>query len=330
VLPFAQEFRPPGAHQTIQGPTAMQQLTGEGRRIVDGVAQRHGFSSDAVLTMLLAVSAGYGNQAQFSHPEFGGMGQWSSGGMVMIGDMFNNYLKGRVSSLCQELSTLIQGQPLFAGPAQTQSQSQGGGWQGQGSNWQGQQGGNSQQQSSGGSGFNSGMGTSLFVQSSGSGNWWPSDLGVAGSTGSQNNLRYAYFPNARRLAIDQGGQVTVYDTADHQIGGFGQQQSGDQSITFTSQYGVVRVADLPQITANTSQTAPSSPVSPAPQQTNTWTPYPSASEPLPASPSPAPAQPQVSSNEIFSLLEKLADLHTKGILTDAEYETKKAEMLKRL
>jgi hypothetical protein len=313
----------------------MQQLTGEGRRIVDGVAQRHGFSSDAVLTMLLAVSAGYGNQAQFSHPEFGGMGQWSSGGMVMIGDMFNNYLKGRVSSLCQELSTLIQGQPLFAIPAQAQSQSQGGGWQGQGGNWQGQLGGNSQQQSSGGSGFNSGMGTSLFVQGSGSGNWWPSDLGAAGSTGSQNNLRYAYFPNARRLAIDQGGQVTVYDTGDHQIGGFGQQQSGDQSITFTSQYGVVRVADLPQITGNNNQNAPSSSFpqnnpAPAPQQANTWTPSPAVSEPLPASPSPATPQPHVSSNEIFSLLEKLADLHTKGILTDAEYETKKVEMLKRL
>ena len=315
----------------------MQQLTEEGRRIVDGVAQRHGFSSDAVLTMLLAVSAGYGNQAQFSHPEFGGMGQWSSGGMVMIGDMFNNYLKGRVSSLCQELSTLIQGQPLFAMPAQSQSQSQGGGWQGQ-------LGGNAQQQSSGG-GMSGGMGTSLFVANSQSNNWWPGDLGMAGSTGSQNNLRYAYFPNARRLAIDQGGQVTVYDTLDHQIGGFGQQQSGDQSITFTSQYGVVRVADLPLITGNSNQNTPSNSFStanaapsfqsnpaPAPQPTNTWTPAPTVNEPLPATPSPSPAapQPQVSSNEIFGLLEKLADLHAKGILTDAEYEGKKAEMLKRL
>ena len=103
----------------------MQQLTDEGRRIVDDIARRHGFSTDAVTCMLSAVSAGYGNQAQFNHPEFGGMGQWSSGGMIMIGDMFNNYLKGRVGSLCQELSGVIQGQPLFAAPAQSQSQSQG-------------------------------------------------------------------------------------------------------------------------------------------------------------------------------------------------------------
>ncbi len=314
----------------------MQQLTDEGRRIVDGVAQRHGFSSDAVLTMLLAVSAGYGNQAQFSHPEFGGMGQWSSGGMVMIGDMFNNYLKGRVSSLCQELSGLIQGQPLFAVPAQSQNQSQGGGWQAQGGGWQGQSGGNAQQQSSGGgmnSGMNSGMGTSLFVAYRQSSNWWPGDLGMAGSTGSQNNLRYAYFPNARRLAIDQNGQVTVYDTLDHHIGGFGQQQSGDQSITFTSQYGLVRVADLPQInganTPNTSNTSYSTGNATPAFQNST---APTVNDPLPPGPA-APAQqsqPQVSSNEIFSLLEKLADLHGKGILTETEYETKKADMLKRL
>ncbi len=212
----------------------MQQLTPEGRQIVDGVAYRHGFSSAAVTEMLGAVAIGHGNQAQFNHYEFGGMGQWSSGGMVMIGDMFNNGLKARVSSLCQELSGLIQGQPLFVMPNSSQSQSQGGGWQGQG-------GGYGQQQSSGGV-----SGTSLFV-GGGYNNWWPADLGAAGSTGAQNNLRYAYFPAARRLAIDVNGQVSVYETGDHQIGGFSQQQSGDQSLTFTSQFGLVRVLDLPLV-----------------------------------------------------------------------------------
>src|SRR5271167_2824647 len=136
----------------------MQQLSEEGRRLVQDAAQRRGFSDEAVTEMLRAVSAGYGNQAQFNHPEFGGMGQWSSGGMIMIGDMFNNYLKDRVSSLCQELAGLIQGQPLFAVPAQSQSQSQGGGWQGQ-------TGGGYQQQGSGG-----GAGSSLFVPNAQTGN----------------------------------------------------------------------------------------------------------------------------------------------------------------
>ncbi len=303
----------------------MQELTDEGRRIVDDVARRHGFSSGAVTAMLGAVSAGYGNQAQFNHQEFGGMGQWSSGGMTMIGDMFNNHLKGRINSLCQELAGLVQNQPLFAMPAQSQSQSQGGGWQGQ-------PGGGYQQQGSGGV-----TGASLFVPNAQFGNWWPADLGVPASTGAQNNLRYAYFPWARRLAIDVGGQISVYDTGNHQIGGFSQQQSGDQSITFTSQFGLVRVADLPRVdTANTAnagadpnQFSGSEPVAPAP------TPKSAQSAPAPVTeaavlPAGRNAMPPAASDDIFSLIEKLADLHKKGVLTDSEYETKKGELLSRL
>jgi hypothetical protein len=306
----------------------MQQLTDEGRRVVDDVARRHGFSSDAVLCMLLAVSAGYGNQAQFNHQEFGGMGQWSMGGMIMIGDMFNNYLKGRVDSLCQELSGLIQGQPLFQMPAQSQSQSQGGGWQGHG-------GGSHQQQSNGyGSTGYGGSGSSLFVPNAASGTWWPADLGMAGSTGGQNNLRYAYFPAARRLAVDINGQVSVYDTGQHQIGGFSQQQSGDQSITFTSQFGLVRVADLPRINPVNTGAAPQQP---HPSQPEPWV----QPAPMPAPPPPPPppmassppnqfSAPQAQHDEVVSLIEKLADLHKKCILTDSEYEAKKAELLSRL
>jgi hypothetical protein len=300
----------------------MQQLTDEGRRIVDEVARRHGFSSDAVTAMLIAVSAGYGNQAQFNHQEFGGLGQWSSGGMVMIGDMFNNYLKGRVGSLCQELAGLIQKQPLFAMPAQSQGQSQGGGWQGQ-------LGGGYQQQGSGGV-----TGSSLFVPSAQFGNWWPGDLGVPGSTGAQNNLRYAYFPGTRRLAIDVGGQISVYDTGNHQIGGFSQQQSGDQSITFTSQFGLVRVADLPRINTD-------NPVNAGTNPNQSFGSGPEALGPTPRGAQTAPVPEAVvsqgrdaivpaASDEIFSLIEKLADLHKKGVLTDSEYESKKGELLSRL
>jgi len=294
----------------------MEQLTDEGRRVVDDVARRHGFSNDAVTAMLIAVSAGYGNQAQFNHPEFGGMGQWSSGGMIMIGDMFNNYLKGRIASLCQDLAGLIQGQPLFAMPAQSQNQSQGGGYQ---------------QQGSGGV-----SGSSFFVPNAQSGTWWPTDLGFPGSTGGQNNLRYAYFPGSRRLAIDVGGQVSVYDTGNHQIGGFSQQQSGDQSITFTSQFGLVRVADLPRIDAANPMNAGPEPTqsygsmreaAPAPQVAPI-TPLPMAA--VAAAPAGRNAAGSAAPDEIFSLIEKLADLHKKGILTDSEYESKKSELLGRL
>jgi hypothetical protein len=39
---------------------------------------------------------------------------------------------------------------------------------------------------------------------------------------------------------------------------------------------------------------------------------------------------QAQPDEIFSLIEKLADLHKKGILTDSEYESKKGKLLSRL
>ena len=35
---------------------------------------------------------------------------------------------------------------------------------------------------------------------SGGNNWWPGDLGSPSSSGGQNNVRYAYFPQTRRLA----------------------------------------------------------------------------------------------------------------------------------
>jgi hypothetical protein len=62
---------------------------------------------------------------------------------------------------------------------------------------------------------------SLFVPagSSRSSDWWEADLGTAGATGSQNDIRYAYFPASRRLAIQIGDRVRIYDTGDHEISG---------------------------------------------------------------------------------------------------------------
>jgi hypothetical protein len=75
--------------------------------------------------------------------------------------------------------------------------------------------------------------------------WWPADLGEPSATGSQNDLRYAYFSNARRLAVQKGGKTTLYDTADHRIGGVSQhQQNNDGGATFTSQHGEVALQDL--------------------------------------------------------------------------------------
>jgi hypothetical protein len=175
----------------------------------------------------------------------------------------------------------------------------------------------SQQQSQGGGPAHAG--TSLFVPAAGAGagQWWSEELGTPSATGSQNNLRYAVFPDKRRLAIDMGGRVTVYDTADHQIGGFSQQQSGNASLSFTSQHGLVRLADL-AIVSPVQVAAPSLPTG------QTFRPTPVAPE-QPATPAGQPT-----SEDVIASIERLAALKEKGILTEAEFATKKAELLARL
>jgi len=284
----------------------MKQLTPEGQQIINNIAQRYNFSPDAVFSMLLSVINGNGSMAQFNHREFGGSGQWMRGGMIMLGDMFNNGLKNSVSGLCQELANLIANQPDLIQTGSFQSQSQGNQQQ---NNFGG---GQQQQNSSGPSGP-----VSLFVPppAGSSGNWWPAGLQFPTSTGSQNNVRYAYFANIHRLAIDVNGQVTLYDTLDHQIGGFSQQQSIGGSITFTSQYGLVDVGTLPIISIDN-----------VPFQA----PIQSQPEPVYAQPSPVNTQEIIQDADIFGALEKLANLKDKGILTDSEYSAKKAELLARL
>jgi hypothetical protein len=289
----------------------MRQLTPEGEQVINDLAQRYNFSTDAVQSMLQSVINGNGSMAQFSHPEFGGSGQWMQGGMIMLGDMFNNYLKNSVGGLCQELSNLVANQPNLIQSGSFQSQNQGNQQQtnfsGSNSNTNGQQ-----QNNSGPTGP-----VSLFVPppAGSSGNWWPAGLQFPNSTGAQNNVRYAYFATIRRLAIEANGHVTLYDTLDHQIGGFSQQQSIGGSITFTSQYGLVDVSTLPIISID------NEPVQPAVQ-----------SQPTPASNQPNYVNTQDTAQEadIFGAIEKLAGLKDKGILTDAEFSTKKAELLARL
>jgi hypothetical protein len=270
----------------------MRQLTDEGQRALGEIASRHGVSVDAAQHLLLAVVAGHMTQAQFNHPELGGMGQWSQGGMIMVGDMFNNGLKARVDGLCTELAALARGTDVFRPlpPPQFQSQMQGGG-------------------------------ASLFVPGS-PGNWWPEGLGHAASTGSQNNLRYAFFPETRRLAIDLGGSVKIYDTRDHRIGGFSQQQSGGQSLSFTSQHGLVDRASLEEVAL---VPAPAHD-QPEPQDFGAVLAEVFASE--------APAQPEPRAagvnDDVINKIERLAGLHAKGILTDEEFRSKKTDLLSRL
>ena len=72
---------------------------------------------------------------------------------------------------------------------------------------------------------------------SGGEKWWPDDLGQPSTSGSQNEMRYAFFPEKRRLLIEQDGKLITYDSGDHRISGVSQQQTHGSSLAFTSQDG---------------------------------------------------------------------------------------------
>lgn len=195
----------------------MIKLTPDGQALVEQLAQRYHLSSEAVSTLLEAIRNGNGTMAQFNHPELGGFGQWMLNGMIMIGDMFNQNLKSTVENLGNDLSSaLASGSKLIETTAEQVASESG------------------------------------DVVSSGSSNqssqWWPSDLGSPSTSGAQNQTRYAWFPATARLAIEQDGKITVYDTQDHQIAGVSQQQDGSgYKLSFTSQHGTVKVDSLPVV-----------------------------------------------------------------------------------
>jgi Short C-terminal domain len=277
----------------------MRPLTSAGENAVQSLAQRYGVSVDAVRTLLSAVSAGGGSMAQFYHADLGGGGQWMRGGMTMVGDMFNGGLQATVSGLCSELSSLLNNEQVFA----PMPQSSGGGFMAPGNDW------------------------------------WPADLGHPSSSGGQNDGRYAYFPGARRLAISRNGQITVYDTLDHSIGGVQQQQGGSSgSLSFSSQFGTFGVESLPVVSGQSPDRAPAPAQNwqPPPQQQPAWQPPPQQQPAWQPSPQPAPYVPQAqggatqSHDEILNALERLGALHQKGVLSDQEFASKKAELLARL
>ena len=156
----------------------------------------------------------------------------------------------------------------------------------------------------------------------GSNQWWPGDLGQPFSSGAQNNIRYAVFPG--RLAVELNGSVTVYDTLNHSIGGVSQQQGGNTSLSFSSQYGTVSVDSLPIISGPG--------LAPAPQ-TNFAQPTSQTFQPQqqPASQqSQSPQTGTASQSDVFALIEKLRGLHQAGVLSDDEFMNKKAELLARI
>lgn len=175
---------------------------------IGAAAERHGLSRSAAEALFQALISGGGLQAQFNHPELGGLGQWS-GGMVQVGDMFNDALKAKVGGFCADVADTARAARGASGGAAERSRDTG-------------------------------------EPEENRDAWWPAELGIPASTGGQNGLRYACFPERRRLAIAREGRVTLHDTGDRRLTGFAQQQGGGGApLSFTGPDGAVALDSLP-------------------------------------------------------------------------------------
>jgi hypothetical protein len=196
--------------------------------LIEQLSGRYGVNEYAVRGIWRALERSGGRSAQFSHPELGGYGQWMPG-IIQIGDMTNDSLRDRVASICQELSDYYSSQQ-------------------------------------GGMPISSPQVAPILQQHTmkpmqpmspmkpmepmkAPTRWWPEEFGEnTNAAGGQNEMRYAFFAEKRRLIVETGSGVKIYDTGDHCISGVQQHQHGDQKeVTFTSQHGKVNLAELPRV-----------------------------------------------------------------------------------
>lgn len=255
------------------------------------LASQHGFSIEALNELSRALSAGGGAMAQFSHPELGGSGQWMRNGMVMVGDMFNHRLAGRVAAVCEALAPLV-GASL---PPVAQR----------------------------------------HLDVDGRPPSAEEQFGLPAASGSQNGMRYAWFPAHRRLVVEGHGRRRVFDTADLAIHGVAQQQSVDGTITFTSQHGPVDLASLREVDVpahgihgHSREAGPGARADENRERSTSA--RPAAADSTVVEAEAASSVAPTSQAQTLDLLSKLAELHARGVLTDQEFTSKKSQLLDRL
>jgi hypothetical protein len=182
--------------------------------VINDIAERYRVSVGCVRVLLDSLRRTGGTLAQFDHPELGGPGQWQPG-MVMVGDMMNNQLKAHVAGLCSELSALVRG--VDSAGVHTLSRPPG---------------------------TPAAAGEAHLPAGE---SWWPATYGHPSASGAQNGIRYAVFPEKRRLLIQRGARIDGYDTGIYHVSGVGQQQGATSTLTFTSRAGEIPLDELKKV-----------------------------------------------------------------------------------
>jgi hypothetical protein len=179
--------------------------------VIPEIAQRYLVPEEKVRDIYRQLQANGGTQCQFECSELGGPVQWMPG-MVMTSRMNDHGLRARVDGMCSELCAIVRGSDTAA-PAALRRE----------------------------------PGTApaaACVELPAGESWWPAAFGHPSTSGAQNGVRYAYFPDKHRLLIQQGARIEAYDTAEHHLTGVSQQQGSSRTLTFSSAEGPVAVERL--------------------------------------------------------------------------------------
>jgi hypothetical protein len=182
--------------------------------VVPEIAQRYQVPEPFVRELYQQLERTGGRQCQIDCPSLGGPVQWMPG-MVTVSRPHDRYLQSRVDGLCSELAAIVQGSDTSA-PAALRREA--------------------------GTGPSAGC-VGLAAGES----WWPASFGHPASSGEQNGIRYAYFPDQHRVLIQHGARIDAYDTGGHHLGGVAQQQQqgSTRTLTFSSDQGPVDIKALP-------------------------------------------------------------------------------------
>src|SRR4051794_11312142 len=145
---------------------------------IPAIASRYGVSEAIVRVIHRCLQTTNGLMCQFDIPEFGGMGQWQPG-QVMITRWNDHDLRAKVDGLCSEIAAIVRGSDTAAPAALSRPP-----------------------------GTAPAVG---HVDLAAGESWWPAMYGHPSAAGAQNGVRYAYFPDKHRLLIQNGAHIEAYD-----------------------------------------------------------------------------------------------------------------------
>lgn len=179
--------------------------------VLPEIAQRYQVPEAKVRELYRLLQESGGRQCQFNCEDLGGPVQWMPG-MVTVTRWNDHHLKTRVDGLCSELAAIVQGSETSAPAALRRPAG------------------------------TAPAGACVSLEAGES--WWPAKFGHPASSGEQNGIRYAYFPEKHRLLIQEGAHLVAYDTGERHLTGAAQRQGSTSNLTFSTAEGPVDLKHL--------------------------------------------------------------------------------------